>query len=128
MFGVWTEWKHDNFPIFKEYIESLNLGYKIEEVSDKKEDENDTLCDNRMNKEDNDVNYVTDRIWRYINSEGFEYDLNYIKNIYLSLKTKPFVILSGISGTGKSKLVRLLAQSLGSTSENGQIHISTSKA
>ena len=34
-------------------------------------------------------------------------------NFYLCLKTKPFVILSGISGTGKSKMVKLFAKALG---------------
>ncbi|MFK7926512.1 MAG: McrB family protein, partial [Bacteroidia bacterium] len=36
-----------------------------------------------------------------------------VANFFLSLQTKPFVILAGISGTGKSQLARLLAQALG---------------
>ena len=36
-----------------------------------------------------------------------------MKNFYLCLKTKPFVILSGISGTGKSKIVQLFAEAMG---------------
>ena len=39
---------------------------------------------------------------------------------YLSLKSKPFVILAGVSGTGKSKLVRLFAEAVGATVSNGQ--------
>ena len=41
-------------------------------------------------------------------------------NLFLSLKTKPFVILSGISGTGKTKIVQWLAESVGATEENGR--------
>lgn len=41
-----------------------------------------------------------------------------MKNLYTSLKTKPFVILSGISGTGKSKIAELFAEALGATTEN----------
>lgn len=54
-----------------------------------------------------------EQIDNYIRSAGFYYDDNLIKNFYLSLKTKPFVILAGISGTGKSKLVNLFAEAIG---------------
>ena len=43
-----------------------------------------------------------------------------VTNLFLSLKTKPFVILSGISGTGKTKIVQWFAESVGATEENGQ--------
>ena len=66
------------------------------------------------------IKYGVSDIFRYINKNGFIYNKSTIYNIYLSLKTKPFVILSGISGTGKSKLVKLLAESLGATSENNR--------
>jgi 5-methylcytosine-specific restriction enzyme B len=56
----------------------------------------------------------------YIRGRGFMYSYYDLANFYLSLKTKPFVILAGISGTGKSKLVRLFAEALGATAENGQ--------
>ena len=46
-----------------------------------------------------------------------------IENFYLSLKTKPFVILAGVSGTGKTKLVKLFAEALGATSANGQFNL-----
>lgn len=69
---------------------------------------------------DKDIASIIKDIEINIQSKGYQYNFNQILNIYLSLKTKPFVILSGISGTGKSKLVRLLAQSLGSTGENNR--------
>lgn len=59
-------------------------------------------------------------IHSYIKSKGFNYSLEEIKNLYLSIKTKPFVILSGISGTGKTKIVQWLAESVGATEENKQ--------
>ncbi len=49
----------------------------------------------------------------YIASEGFTYSPGLIENFYLSLKSKPFVILAGTSGTGKTKLVRLFAEAIG---------------
>lgn len=52
-------------------------------------------------------------IKQYIESKGFSYDDNLIENFYLSLKSKPFVILAGTSGTGKTRLVKLFANAIG---------------
>ncbi|WP_028545801.1 MrcB family domain-containing protein [Paenibacillus taiwanensis] len=56
----------------------------------------------------------------YICRKGFAYPDQLIENFYLSLKSKPFVILAGVSGTGKTKLIKLFAEALGATSENKQ--------
>jgi len=53
------------------------------------------------------------QIGKYIASNGFTYSNGLIENFYLSLKSKPFVILAGISGTGKTRLVRLFAEAMG---------------
>lgn len=66
---------------------------------------------------------IVKNIHNYITSQGYEYDYTLISNLYLSLKTKPFVILAGISGTGKSKIARLFAESLGATVENNQFNM-----
>ena len=63
---------------------------------------------------------LVDHIYTYIKSKGFYYQKEEVINLYLSLKTKPFVILSGISGTGKTKMVQWFAESVGATEENGQ--------
>ena len=59
------------------------------------------------------VKDIVEYIHKYIAAKGFTYDENLIKNFYLSLKSKPFVILAGTSGTGKTKLVKLFADALG---------------
>lgn len=69
------------------------------------------------------INEVVARTSTFIKSKGFTYDDNLIKNFYLALKSKPFVILAGTSGTGKSKLVKLFAEALGATSENGRYRL-----
>lgn len=56
----------------------------------------------------------------YIRNKGFHFPHELIENLYLSLKTKPFVILAGVSGTGKTKLVKLFAEALGALSHNQQ--------
>ena len=48
----------------------------------------------------------------YIAAKGFNYDGTLIENFYLGLKSKPFVILAGTSGTGKTRLVRLFAEAI----------------
>lgn len=72
---------------------------------------------------DFEVGKAVDYIHNYIESQGYTYDKSLIKNLYISLKTKPFVILSGISGTGKSKIIELFAKFLGSTSENKRFNL-----
>ena len=59
-------------------------------------------------------------IKNYIAAKGFTFDEGLVENYYLSLKSKPFVILAGTSGTGKTRLVRLFAEAIGATSQNGR--------
>ncbi|MGF9913039.1 AAA family ATPase [Paenibacillus ehimensis] len=69
---------------------------------------------------DSDVASTIQTIQTYIRHKGFQFPDHLIENFYLSLKTKPFVILAGVSGTGKTKLVKLFAEALGATSVNRQ--------
>ncbi len=64
-----------------------------------------------------DVKGQIEQIKSYIAAKGFSYDNGLIENFYLSLKTKPFVILAGTSGTGKTRLVRLFAEAIGAEFE-----------
>lgn len=66
---------------------------------------------------------IVEHIHNYIRSKGFYYEKEEIINLYLSLRSKPFVILSGISGTGKTKMVQWFAESVGATDENGQFSL-----
>lgn len=56
---------------------------------------------------------IIDVVINYIKGQGYVYSDELIKNFYLSLKSKPFVILAGVSGTGKSRLVKLFADAIG---------------
>lgn len=49
---------------------------------------------------------------QYVAAQGFTYPPLLLRNYYVALKTKPFVILSGLSGTGKTQLTRLFAAAL----------------
>jgi 5-methylcytosine-specific restriction enzyme B len=72
---------------------------------------------------DKSTNEMINHINTYIKSKGFYYEKEEVINLYLSLKTKPFVILSGISGTGKTMIVRWFAEAIGATEDNGQFTI-----
>lgn len=83
---------------------------------------NDSNISKILNTEDNKKD-VLKYINNFIQSKSFIYEMNDLSNFYLSLKVKPFVILAGISGTGKSKLVKLFAEAIGATRENGQYNL-----
>jgi MoxR-like ATPase len=44
-----------------------------------------------------------------------------VRRAYVALKTKPFVILAGLTGSGKSSLARRIAEGFGATVANGQL-------
>ena len=48
--------------------------------------------------------------YKYLISNGYYFDKDLIENYLLSLKVKPFEILTGNSGTGKTKLSQLFAK------------------
>ncbi|MCH1965714.1 McrB family protein [Paraclostridium sordellii] len=70
-----------------------------------------------------DVSSTVEIIYNYIQNQGYIYTKEQLSNLFLSLKTKPFVILAGISGTGKSKIVRLFSEAIGATTENKQFNM-----
>ncbi len=49
----------------------------------------------------------------YIAAKGYYFSEETVKNYHICLKSRPFVILAGLSGTGKSKLSQLYAEALG---------------
>lgn len=69
---------------------------------------------------DEEVTSILHQIQSHIRRQGFFFPEHLIENFFLSLKAKPFAILAGISGTGKTRLVKLFAEALGATRDNGQ--------
>ncbi len=60
-----------------------------------------------------DENTLLTNIERYITESGYYFERETLLNYHICLKTRPFVILAGLSGTGKSKLSQLYAEALG---------------
>ncbi|MFQ6871368.1 MAG: McrB family protein [Romboutsia timonensis] len=90
---------------FKDAIQSLENRYFKRETHILKE------SDNKYYKEIITTDIIK-KVEKYIKNQGYNYTYNQLSNLYLSLKTKPFTILAGISGTGKSKIIRLLADAI----------------
>ena len=68
-------------------------------------------------KEELAIKDILSDITKYIEEKGFKYDETLLENFYLCLKAKPFVLLAGTSGTGKTRLVRLFAEAIGAFAE-----------
>ncbi|AGY77728.1 McrB family protein [Clostridium autoethanogenum] len=115
--------KLNKYYLDKGLGENGELHSKNETAATVRNEETDTLETPMSNKissleENFQSKAVVEYIHKYITAKGYEYSIDIIKNLYLSLKTKPFVILYGISGTGKSKLVELFAKALGASRED----------
>ena len=69
-----------------------------------------------INEPSNQTEVSFDQLLEYISSSGFVFEPWQVAAYVTALRTKPFVILAGISGTGKSKLPALVANGTGSQS------------
>lgn len=90
---------------YEKFLHNINSKGKLVEPIDEGEYESSVVAV--------DVKNALRAIKAYILNSGFSYPDGLIENFYLSLKSKPFVILAGISGTGKTKLVKLFAEAIG---------------
>jgi hypothetical protein len=72
----------------------------------------------RMGRGMLEENELLDYIKRYIAAKGYYFDDETIYSYHICLKTRPLVILAGLSGTGKSKLSQLYAAAMGHTVQN----------
>lgn len=104
------------FHLFLPIWEQLHLKDKETNI----DDESTGVEIFNYKQDDDQIFGVLQKMKRYINHQGFQYPDKLIENFYLSLKTKPFVILAGISGTGKTKLIQKFAEAHGATEANGQ--------
>ena len=87
--------------------------------NDSLELKNDELNTNELESEEIEHTLTPketiEHIKNYISSKGFTYSGKLIENFYLCMKSKPFTILAGTSGTGKTRLVKLFAEAIGIT-------------
>jgi len=60
-----------------------------------------------------DEKKLLDHVRAYIQSNGYTFSEELIKNYWVCIKTKPLVLLTGIAGIGKTAITRLFAESIG---------------
>lgn len=128
--AVYVEYDKDHIPpdevLIKDLFEMVKLyedfiNFKKAEGKVKEDlDNNSNITEVIMNLTSKEV---LDQIYKYITNKGFYYSYENIVNLYLSLRTKPFVIISGISGTGKTKIIQLFAEAIGANESNGQFKL-----
>ena len=110
------EWKilNDNSKGFEraawnrwcEFIGSLNLG----QVEKNKEYDKAVVVETIIEVKQHDVLPLSiDVLYESCLNAGLDFDLNLLKRFIASLQAKPFVILSGLSGSGKTKLAESFA-------------------
>jgi len=133
----YKEYRKDNLPnddtlredlrkmieIYAQVAERYKQLFQQDTTTEQIEQTQTNFISEQSKKYELNIDTEVKRIWNYIKSKGFKYNLDTIKNFYISLKTKPFVILAGVSGTGKSKLARLFAEAIGATPNNGRFKL-----
>lgn len=124
---AYKEYKKGSIPSEDELIKDL---YKFMDLYDFFAEAEGYVKNSSLEVRNNDAKVVfesdkevLEHIHAYLTSRGFLYSEENIANLYLSLRSKPFVIISGISGTGKTKIVQLFAESVGATEDNGQFKL-----
>lgn len=127
--AAYIQYDRENLPEEDVLVSDLEkMIHYYEEYIKMKKNSAQTEVTREEQVKENEDQFITsenlvNHIYSYIKSKGFHYKKEEVTNLYLSLKTKPFVILSGISGTGKTKMVQWFAESLGATEENGQFQL-----
>lgn len=121
-------YKGDELDIFIMKLLPINSQEVFEDDSKDMDcnDEDITIEDIEINDKFWNVTYIKEEIeyiHNYITQKGFDYSKELIENLYLSIKTKPFLILSGISGTGKSKIAQLFSEAIGANYDNGRFKL-----
>lgn len=67
-----------------------------------------------------DTKNILEKVKTYISNTGLTYANGVVESLFAALKTRPFVVISGKSGSGKSSLVRSFAGALGANVTNGR--------
>lgn len=82
---------------------------------------NYVIWDKKTEEElENEVIHEFESFTEFLSTKGFYFQPETIENFLLSLKVKPFIILTGNSGTGKTKIAQLFCKYL--EFKNGECH------
>ena len=102
-------WNSELGKLFEHYADTPDAALKFVRIDD---DNYQVSFVGGETKVQHTISQDISSIKTYIASRGFNYEGNLIENFYLSLKSKPFFILAGTSGTGKTRLAKLFAEAI----------------
>jgi hypothetical protein len=106
-------YEKDSMPDDNEILDDIKSGLKVYDMYINPTHEiAETPKVNKVNSTF-DLNTEFEKLLKYIHSSGFVFEPWQVAAYVTALRTKPFVILAGISGTGKSKLPALVAKGTG---------------
>ncbi|QSO54176.1 DUF3578 domain-containing protein [Alicyclobacillus curvatus] len=124
---AYIEYEHDSLPSNEELISDLRTvmqNYQrymnVKLLLEREGGEDDPYQPDSLMANPDDVKEFISQTGAYIASQGLYYSGELLANLLISLKVRPFVILAGVSGTGKSKIAALIARAFGSTPENNR--------
>lgn len=107
---------------------SSSFADAIEEVDDYQEEKSKEKIQDEDKSEE--VNYEDHKEAAFVNmlyqkalEKKLYYNENDLNNLHVSIKTSPLTIISGMSGTGKTKMAQLYAETLGLTLDEEYIII-----
>lgn len=104
----------EKFEEAEEVIEvAENLTNNVEEFTMEVAAKNVEITKEISNDSSNGEMEFLQQFYNVVQNEGMLYDETDLLNFHVAMKSSNLVILSGMSGTGKSKLVRLYAKALG---------------
>jgi 5-methylcytosine-specific restriction endonuclease McrBC GTP-binding regulatory subunit McrB len=83
---------------------------KLKERRRREEKGQDSLLEQQMGRVSEPDDSPLGSLAKYVRAQGFHFPSNLLAAYFLSLQTKPFAILTGVSGTGKTKLAQLFAE------------------
>lgn len=101
-------------------VKSAGIIQPSKEIEIKKEKSLDLKDLKKQENKNDKVNPELQNILAIMGSKGYFYTPELVKNYYLSLKTKPFVMIKGRIGTGKTTFPRVFAEAVGANTDNGR--------